>query len=207
VRYLEAPKTDKKSENKPAADAGYAWTVSLPPGWVAGNYALALVQSGNMDFSPLFSVNVPSGYMPSPTSSMSSIMPPMTTPTSNGTMTDDANLMSATMTPAHAMTVTVWDPSCGCHKTTMVPASDCATATGAAGTQYMWYDNECGCTKTAMAPAPTWTGNNYTAPTGGNVPIAPANPTPSHTIYNGTAVQLGSSLATMLGFVAVALFA
>ncbi|OCT46741.1 hypothetical protein CLCR_02065 [Cladophialophora carrionii] len=206
-------------ENKPATDATFDWTVVIPADFVAGNYALALVQSGSMDFSPLFSVIIPPGYVPP--MSTSSSMPPMTaTPMPNATMTDDPILISASATmtagPAPIVTVTVWDPACGCHKTSEMPAAAVATGSGVPGTQYTWWDHECGCTKTAMAPAPTTDmgSNNYTAPTGGNVPMAPsaapsapAPAAPSQSVYMGAASKLAGSSVAVLGLFAAGLLA
>ncbi len=144
---------------------------------------------------------------------------PSPTPTPllpNSTVTGDAVLISApaTMTAAPVVTVTVWDPECGCHKTSTMPAAAMATGTGMPGTQYTWYDNECGCTKTAMAPALTTNmgSNNYTAPTGGNVPLAPttaaaAPAAPSQSAFMGAGKKLAGSSAALLGLVAAAMLA
>ncbi|KIW72376.1 hypothetical protein PV04_00574 [Phialophora macrospora] len=220
-------------ENKPATDATFDWLVTVPADFVAGNYALALVQSGVMEFSPLFSVIIPDGYMPPPAdSSTTSSMPPATTTTStsltmttttssfSGNMTDGPILIStSTTTTASAapiVTITVWDPECGCHKKTEIPATAVSTASGVPGSQYTWWDHECGCRKTAMVPAPTTAqgGKPYTAPAGGNVPVAPSatpsSPTPaspSHAAFTGAANKLGKSSVAGLGLIAAAFLA
>merc|ERR1711939_471717 len=94
------------------------------------------------------------------------IAPPVTsstTPMSTmlPTYMPNATLISAVAEPT--VTVTYWDPNCGCHKTSAMPANAAATG-GMPGTTYTWYDNNCGCTKTAMAPAPTMAASNYTVP-------------------------------------------
>ncbi|KAJ9605047.1 hypothetical protein H2200_010437 [Cladophialophora chaetospira] len=207
-------------ENKPASDAWFDWTVADPDGLIPGNYALALVQSGSMDFSPLFMVNFPTGFVPAGGNGGTSSGTSSPTPTPllpNSTVTADPNLISssATWTAAPLVTVTVWDPECGCHKTSQLPAAAVATGSGVPGTQYTWYDNECGCTKTAMAPAPTtnWGSNNYTAPTSGNVPVAPsvsvapAPAAPSQSSWTGAADKLAGSTVAVLGLVAAVLLA
>ncbi|OAL29475.1 hypothetical protein AYO20_09212 [Fonsecaea nubica] len=205
-------------ENKTATDAEYDWTIAVPDGFVAGNYALALVQSGAMDFSPLFSVSLPAAG----SSSSTTLPTSMTTPMPNATVT--ATLISATVDPtataAPTVTVTYWDHECGCTKTSELPATAAATGSGLVGTQYTWYDEVCGCTKTAMAPAPTTVqcpGSgcaSYTAPPGGNVPPSPSAPSsagvpaPSSSAFQGDANQLsGSVVAVVGGLLAAAMFA
>ncbi|EXJ61362.1 uncharacterized protein A1O5_11920 [Cladophialophora psammophila CBS 110553] len=203
-------------EDKPAGDGEYDWSVTVPDGFVGGNYALALVQSGAMDYSPLFSVSLAPAGSSSSTSMMSTSM---TTSMPNATVT--GNPISATVDPtttaAPTVTVTYWDLECGCTKTSEMAATAAATGSGLAGTQYTWYDDVCGCTKTAIAPAPTTAQcpgsgcTSYTAPPGGNVPPPPTSlssaPTPSASTFQGNANRLGSSVVGVVGVIAAAMLA
>ncbi|OQU99612.1 hypothetical protein CLAIMM_05222 [Cladophialophora immunda] len=203
-------------ENKAATDGEYDWTVAVPDGFVAGNYALALVQSGAMDFSPLFSVSL----SPAGSSGSTSMPTSMATSMPNATVTGNpiSATVDATTTAAPTLTVTYWDHECGCTKTSEMPATAAATGSGLAGTQYTWYDEVCGCTKTAMAPAPTTAQcpgsgcTSYTAPPGGNVPPSPTStsagaPAPSASTFQGDANRLGSSVMAIVGLIAAAMFA
>ncbi|OAP62434.1 hypothetical protein AYL99_04637 [Fonsecaea erecta] len=198
-------------ENKAATDGEYDWTVTVPDGFVAGNYALALAQSGSIEYSPLLTVNFPAGGSSGSTSlgtSTTSSMP-------NATVTGNPiSATDATTTTAATVTVTYFDDECGCTKTSEVPATAAATGSGLAGTQYTWYDVVCGCTKTAIAPAPTTTQcpgsgcSSYTAPPGGNVPPSPTSPAqPSASTFKGDANRLGGSVGAVVGLIAAAMFA
>ncbi|KAJ4502060.1 hypothetical protein HRR83_009240 [Exophiala dermatitidis] len=211
---------------QPASPSTYNWTVTLPDGFVPGNYGLVLVQGTGMDYSPLFSVSAASAGS-STTSTLTSAADSTSTSMTTTMMTTPMATANATLISASAdptVTVTYWDQECGCTKTSAVPAA--ATATGnASGTQYTWWDETCGCTKTAMAPAPTLapgcggTGHgcsNYTAPaTGTNMPPAPPPPSPagsnapatgstSAKPYTGQASRLMDSGFAVAGFVVAA---
>ena len=208
--------------NIPAASAEYNWTVTVPDGFVSGDYGLGIVQSGSSNFSPLFTISAVgagsgSGSSTSTTSDATTIAPPLTTTTPYATYTPTAN---ATMISAGAdptVTVTYWDPHCGCHQTSVMPAPAAAATGRTPGTTYTWYDDHCGCTKTAIAPAATNPTSNYTASmvtnAGTNVPpppppppntAAPA-PTASATRYTGDAGRLVSSGFGIAALIAAAL--
>ncbi|EXJ81296.1 hypothetical protein A1O3_07586 [Capronia epimyces CBS 606.96] len=193
---------------QPANPPEFNWTVTVPDGFVAGNYGLVLIQSDGMDYSPLFSI----AFSAAASSTTPSAMP-STTPAP--TPMPNATLVSASAEPT--VTVTYWDHECGCTKTSAVSA---ATATNLPGTQYTWWDDSCGCTKTAMAPVPTVAPgcngsgsgcSNYTAPAAGtNVPpappssMAPAASTTTSTPYTGQASRQMSSGVAIVGLFVVA---
>lgn len=193
-----------------ATDEEYEWTVALPDGWVPGSYALALVQSGAMDYSALFDIMMASVADSSSSTSPGSTM--MTTPAPS--VTANATLISASA--ERTVTVTYWDEDCGCHKTSAIPAP-AATGTGLPGTQYTWWDESCGCTKTAVAPAPTqapacpgspYGCNNYTAPATSNMPPPPPSSmaaTPSQSRYTGGSERLASSALAAVGLIMAAM--
>ncbi|KIX93372.1 uncharacterized protein Z520_11015 [Fonsecaea multimorphosa CBS 102226] len=210
-------------ENTAASVGEYDWTVAVPDGFVAGNYALGLVQSGSTDYSPLFSVSLgpdgSTGTSDATGSTDSTSMPTsMATSMSNATVTGNpvSATVDATTTAAPTLTVTYFDEECGCTKTSAMPATAAATGSGLAGTPYTWYDVVCGCTKTAMAPAPTTTqspASSYTAPAGGNVPPSPTSASaasaasPSASTFHGDANRLGSSVGAVVGLIVAAMFA
>ncbi|EXJ95851.1 hypothetical protein A1O1_00976 [Capronia coronata CBS 617.96] len=186
----------------------FDWTVTVPDGFVPGNYGLVLIQGDGMDYSPLFSIAFPSAAS---STSMSTTSAPTAMP--------NATLISATVGPT--VTVTYWDHECGCTKTSAVPSA--AAATNLPGTQYTWWDESCGCTKTAMTPVPTvapgcsgsgYGCSNYTAPAAGtNMPPAPpsslapaaqAAPTASTTTYTGQAYNFVNPGFAVVGLVAAA---
>ncbi|KAK6364641.1 hypothetical protein LTS17_011938 [Exophiala oligosperma] len=193
--------------NIPASSAEYNWTVTVPDGFVPGDYGLGIVQDGSSNFSPLFAINAAgvgsgSGSSTSSTSDPTTIAPPVTTTTPFTTYTPTANatLISAGAEPT--VTVTYWDPHCGCHQTSVMPAPTAAATGGTSGTTYTWYDDNCGCTKTAIAPVATNPASNYTASmvtnAGTNVPPPPPStaapaPTAGTTRYSGDASRLVSS--------------
>lgn len=194
----------------PADPPEFNWTVTVPDGFLPGNYGLVLIQGDGMDYSPLFSIAFSSGASSTTTTSTTVSTTESTTPAP--TTVANATIISATVGPT--VTVTYWDHECGCTKTSAVPA---ATATNPAGTQYTWWDESCGCTKTAMAPVPTvapgcsgsaYGCSNYTAPAAGtNMPpappssMAPAAATSSTTPYTGQAHSLMNSGIAVVGLV------
>ncbi|KIW17518.1 hypothetical protein PV08_04712 [Exophiala spinifera] len=198
---------DPIATNIPAASAEYDWVVTVPDGFVPGDYGLGIVQSGSSNFSPLFTISAAgpgsgSSNTTSATSGATEIAPPLTTTTSSAPYTPTANatLISAGTEPT--VTVTYWDPHCGCRQTSVMPAPAAAATGGTLGTTYTWYDDHCGCTKTAIAPAATNPTSNYTAPVvtnaATNVPPPPPNtaapaPTASTTPYSGDAARMVSS--------------